>query len=144
MALGLFTGTSVGNNSHSFLLSSPNPPKVHLLALCCPALRSGYEAEEADLPKLEDLQGAAKGLMRLQDVYALQVASLARGRFQRVSDGKSIEIYLPTVSVPLSGDDCFLVGKVHKPLFAFVTSELNKKNLNHGWEKYHQNNRFLK
>ncbi|XP_051254366.1 prolyl 4-hydroxylase subunit alpha-3 isoform X1 [Dicentrarchus labrax] len=76
------------------------------------ALRSSYEEEEADLPKLEDLQGAAKGLMRLQDVYALQVASLVRGRFQRVTNGKPIDIYLPTVSVPLSGDDCFLVGKV--------------------------------
>ncbi|GLD53444.1 prolyl 4-hydroxylase subunit alpha-3 [Lates japonicus] len=76
------------------------------------ALRSSYEEEEADLPKLEDLQGAAKGLMRLQDVYALQVASLVRGRFQRVTDGKPIDICMPTVSVPLSGDDCFLVGKV--------------------------------
>ncbi|XP_049431667.1 prolyl 4-hydroxylase subunit alpha-3 isoform X1 [Epinephelus fuscoguttatus] len=76
------------------------------------ALRSSYKEEEADLPKLEDLQGAAKGLMRLQDVYALQVASLVRGRFQRVTNGKPIDIYLPTVSVPLSGDDCFLVGKV--------------------------------
>ncbi|XP_040047147.2 prolyl 4-hydroxylase subunit alpha-3 isoform X1 [Gasterosteus aculeatus] len=76
------------------------------------ALRSGYEKEEGDLPKLEDLQGAAKALMRLQDVYALQVASLVRGRFQRVTDGKSIDVYLPAVSVPLSGDDCFQVGKV--------------------------------
>ncbi|XP_074496631.1 prolyl 4-hydroxylase subunit alpha-3 isoform X3 [Sebastes fasciatus] len=76
------------------------------------ALRSSYEEEEGDLPKLEDLQGAAKGLMRLQDVYALQVASLVRGRFQRVTNGKPTDIYLPAVSVPLSGDDCFLVGKV--------------------------------
>uniref|UniRef100_A0A3Q3XDH7 Prolyl 4-hydroxylase subunit alpha-3 n=1 Tax=Mola mola TaxID=94237 RepID=A0A3Q3XDH7_MOLML len=75
-------------------------------------LRSGYEEEEADLPKVEDLQGAAKGLMRLQDVYALHVGGLVRGRFQRVADGKPTDIYLPTVSVPLSGDDCFLVGKV--------------------------------
>uniref|UniRef100_A0A8C2Z079 Prolyl 4-hydroxylase subunit alpha-3 n=1 Tax=Cyclopterus lumpus TaxID=8103 RepID=A0A8C2Z079_CYCLU len=59
-----------------------------------------------------DLQGAAKGLMRLQDVYALQVASLVRGRFQRVTDGRPTDVYLSTVSVPLSGDDCFLVGKV--------------------------------
>ncbi|XP_059187436.1 prolyl 4-hydroxylase subunit alpha-3 isoform X2 [Centropristis striata] len=76
------------------------------------ALRSSYEEEEADLPKLEDLQGAAQGLMRLQDVYALQVASLVRGDFQRVTNGKPIDIYQPAVSVPLSGDDCFLVGKV--------------------------------
>ncbi|XP_053279321.1 prolyl 4-hydroxylase subunit alpha-3 [Pleuronectes platessa] len=76
------------------------------------ALRSSYEEEEAELPKLEDLQGAAKGLMRLQDVYGLQVESLVRGRFQRVTNGKPADIYVPTVSVPLSGDDCFLVGKV--------------------------------
>ncbi|XP_041797044.1 prolyl 4-hydroxylase subunit alpha-3 [Chelmon rostratus] len=76
------------------------------------ALRSSYEEEEAGLPKREDLQGAAKGLMRLQDVYSLQVASLVKGRFQRVTNGKPTDIYLPTVSVLLSGDDCFLVGKV--------------------------------
>lgn len=52
--------------------------------------------------------------MRLQDVYALQVASLVKGRFQRVADGKPTDVCLPTVSIPLSGDDCFLVGKVHK------------------------------
>ncbi|XP_034557848.1 prolyl 4-hydroxylase subunit alpha-3 isoform X1 [Notolabrus celidotus] len=76
------------------------------------ALRSSYKEEEAGLPKLEDLQGAAKGLMRLQDVYALQVPSLVRGRFQRVTDGVPVDVTLPTVSVLLSGDDCFLVGKV--------------------------------
>uniref|UniRef100_A0A4W5NGL7 Uncharacterized protein n=1 Tax=Hucho hucho TaxID=62062 RepID=A0A4W5NGL7_9TELE len=78
------------------------------------AFRSGYEEveKEGSLPKLEDLQGAAKGLMRLQDVYALQVGGLVRGHFQRITDGKPIDIYSPTVSVPLSGDDCFLVGKV--------------------------------
>ncbi|XP_075957014.1 prolyl 4-hydroxylase subunit alpha-3 [Anarhichas minor] len=76
------------------------------------ALRSSYKEEEGVLPKLEDLQGAAKGLMRLQDVYALQVASLVRGRFQRVTNGEPIDVYLPAVSVALSGDDCFLVGKV--------------------------------
>ncbi|CAK6966731.1 prolyl 4-hydroxylase subunit alpha-3 [Scomber scombrus] len=76
------------------------------------ALRSSYEEEEADLPKLEDLQGAAKGLMRLQDVYALQVPSLTMGRFQRVTNGKPIDVCMPAVSVPLSGDDCFWVGKV--------------------------------
>ncbi|KAF6724905.1 Prolyl 4-hydroxylase subunit alpha-3 [Oryzias melastigma] len=76
------------------------------------ALRSGYEEEEADLPKMEDLQGAAKGLMRLQDVYALQVSSLVRGLFRRVADGKATDVYMPVVSTLLSGDDCFLVGKV--------------------------------
>lgn len=88
-----------------------------LLTSHCPALRSGYEEEEADLPNLEDLQGAAKGLMRLQDVYCLQVSSLVRGQFQKVADGKSVDIHLPAVSVQLSGDDCFLVGKVHFKMF---------------------------
>lgn len=95
------------------MLSSPHPTPVHLLTSHCPALRSGYEEEEADLPNLEDLQGAAKGLMRLQDVYSLQVTSLVRGQFQRVTDGQSVDVYLPAVSVQLSGDDCFLVGKVY-------------------------------
>lgn len=110
------------NTPASSLLSTPQPPPVHLLALCCPALRSSYEEEEAHLPKLEDLEGAAKGLMRLQDVYALQVESLVRGRFQRVTNGKPLDIYLPTVSTPLSGDDCFLVGKVLTPSFSFTIS----------------------
>jgi prolyl 4-hydroxylase len=81
---------------------------------CVSDFRSGYEEveKEGSLPKLEDLQGAAKGLMRLQDVYALQVGGLVRGHFQRITDGNPIDIYSPTVSVPLSGDDCFLVGKV--------------------------------
>ncbi|CAF89269.1 unnamed protein product, partial [Tetraodon nigroviridis] len=76
------------------------------------ALRSGYEEVEAELPSLEDLQGAAKGLMRLQDVYCLQVSSLVRGHFQRVAGSQSVDVHLPAVSVQLSGDDCFLVGKV--------------------------------
>lgn len=102
---------------HSLLCCHRLYPHTHTLTFRphrCPALRSGYEEEEADLPKLEDLQGAAKGLMRLQDVYALQVGSLAKGRFQRVADGKPTDVCLPTVSMQLSGDDCFLVGKVHK------------------------------
>lgn len=115
--VGFLTRTSVGDkkNTHSSLLSSPISTHTHTLTFCphcCPALRSGYEEEEANLPKLEDLQGAAKGLMRLQDVYALQVGSLAKGRFQRVADGKPTDVCLPTVSIPLSGDDCFQVGKV--------------------------------
>uniref|UniRef100_A0AAR2ISY7 Prolyl 4-hydroxylase subunit alpha-3 n=1 Tax=Pygocentrus nattereri TaxID=42514 RepID=A0AAR2ISY7_PYGNA len=76
------------------------------------ALRVGYKQLESSLPKLEDLQGAAQGLMRLQDVYALQVEGLVRGHFQRVSNGNTVDIYKPPVSTPLSGDDCFLVGKV--------------------------------
>ncbi|XP_029963479.1 prolyl 4-hydroxylase subunit alpha-3 [Salarias fasciatus] len=76
------------------------------------ALRSSYEEERAELPRLADLQGAARGLMRLQDVYALQVSGLASGRFRRVTDGVPTDVYLPSKAVLLSGDDCFLVGKV--------------------------------
>ncbi|KAG7471277.1 hypothetical protein MATL_G00122620 [Megalops atlanticus] len=76
------------------------------------AFRAGYEEEEGNLPKFEDLQGAAKGLMRLQDVYALRVDGLVNGHFQTVTDGNIVDIYRPAVSMPLSGDDCFLVGKV--------------------------------
>ncbi|XP_014896614.1 prolyl 4-hydroxylase subunit alpha-3 isoform X1 [Poecilia latipinna] len=75
-------------------------------------LRSRYKEEEAHLPKVEDLRGAAKGLMRLQDVYSLQVSSLVEGRFQRASGGGVVDVCSPAVSVSLSGDDCFLVGKV--------------------------------
>ncbi|KAG5837563.1 hypothetical protein ANANG_G00240670 [Anguilla anguilla] len=76
------------------------------------AFRAGYEKEESGLPKSEDLQGAARGLMRLQDVYALRVDGLASGHFRTASGGDTVDIYRPAVSVPLSGDDCFLVGKV--------------------------------
>lgn len=73
---------------------------------------------EGSLPKLEDLQGAAQGLMRLQDVYHLRVEGLVRGHFQRITDGNAMDIYKPPVSDTLSGDDCFLVGKVgHTVLF---------------------------
>ncbi|XP_034024242.1 prolyl 4-hydroxylase subunit alpha-3 [Thalassophryne amazonica] len=50
--------------------------------------------------------------MRLQDVYNLHVRGLVNGHFQRVTNGKCVDIYMPSVSVNLSGDDCFLVGKV--------------------------------
>lgn len=102
------------------------PYPVHLMTPDCSALRSGYEKEEADLPNLEDLQGAAKGLMRLQDVYSLQVPGLVRGQFQRVTNGRSVDIYLPAVSMQLSGDDCFLVGKVHVNIF-FLASKMFKE-----------------
>uniref|UniRef100_A0A3B3ZK04 Prolyl 4-hydroxylase subunit alpha-3 n=1 Tax=Periophthalmus magnuspinnatus TaxID=409849 RepID=A0A3B3ZK04_9GOBI len=75
-------------------------------------LRSSYEEEESALPKLEDLQGAVRGLLRLQDVYSLQVSGLVRGHFLTTTSKGTSEIYRPLVSVRLSGDDCFLVGKV--------------------------------
>lgn len=67
---------------------------------------------EDSLPKLEDLKGAAQGLMRLQDVYDLRVDGLVQGHFQQVTNGRAVDIYNPPVSDTLSGDDCFLVGKV--------------------------------
>lgn len=67
---------------------------------------------EGSLPKLEDLQGAARGLMRLQDVYDLRVEGLVRGLFQQITNGNAVDFYKPSVSGNLSGDDCFLVGKV--------------------------------
>lgn len=67
---------------------------------------------ESSLPKLEDLRGAAQGLMRLQDVYDLRVESLVRGHFQQITDGNPVDFYKLPVSDTLSGDDCFLVGKV--------------------------------
>uniref|UniRef100_A0A671PN33 Prolyl 4-hydroxylase subunit alpha-3 n=1 Tax=Sinocyclocheilus anshuiensis TaxID=1608454 RepID=A0A671PN33_9TELE len=76
------------------------------------ALREGYRRMEGSLPKLEDLQGAAQGLMRLQDVYDLHVEGLVRGHFQQITNGNAVDIYKPPVSDTLSGDDCFLVGKV--------------------------------
>uniref|UniRef100_A0A671SKM3 procollagen-proline 4-dioxygenase n=1 Tax=Sinocyclocheilus anshuiensis TaxID=1608454 RepID=A0A671SKM3_9TELE len=90
------------------------------------ALREGYRRMEGSLPKLEDLQGAAQGLMRLQDVYHLHVEGLVRGHFQRITDGNAIDIYKPPVSDTLSGDDCFLVGKVgHTVLFLVYKMNLN-------------------
>lgn len=41
------------------------------------ALKDGYERVEQDLPAFEDLEGAARALMRLQDVYMLNVKGLA-------------------------------------------------------------------
>lgn len=90
----------------------PSQANLSLSLMLRSALRSRYEEEESHLPKVEDLRGAAKGLMRLQDVYSLQVSSLVEGRFQRASGGGVIDVCSPAVSVSLSGDDCFLVGKV--------------------------------
>ncbi|XP_067888900.1 prolyl 4-hydroxylase subunit alpha-3 [Heterodontus francisci] len=76
------------------------------------ALKDGYEKIEAKLPKAEDLEGAAKGLMRLQDVYALSTKGLVKGEFlQVVGEGVS-NIYRPSLSGNLSADDCFQIGKV--------------------------------
>ncbi|XP_005308582.2 prolyl 4-hydroxylase subunit alpha-3 isoform X1 [Chrysemys picta bellii] len=76
------------------------------------ALKYGYTQVEKDLPEFEDLEGAARALMRLQDVYALSVKGLAKGVFQRASGTHLPDLYSPGQLFPLSADDCFLVGKV--------------------------------
>eukprot|EP00069_Balaena_mysticetus_P011264 bmy_01331T0 len=76
------------------------------------ALKDGYEKVEQDLPAFEDLEGAARALMRLQDVYMLSVKGLARGVFQRVTGCAVTDLYSPRRLFSLTGDDCFQVGKV--------------------------------
>ncbi|NXR65851.1 P4HA3 hydroxylase, partial [Rhadina sibilatrix] len=72
-------------------------------------LHAGLREVEQELPGAEDLDGAARALMRLQDVYALSVKGLARGIFQRAGHPP---LYSPGRRAPLSADDCFHVGKV--------------------------------
>ncbi|XP_037697234.1 prolyl 4-hydroxylase subunit alpha-3 isoform X2 [Choloepus didactylus] len=76
------------------------------------ALKDGYEKVEQDLPAFEDLEGAARALMRLQDVYMLNVKGLARGVFQRVTGSAVTDVYSPRRLFSLTADDCFQVGKV--------------------------------
>lgn len=76
------------------------------------ALKDGFEEVEQDLPAFEDLEGAARALMRLQDVYVLDVKGLARGVFQRVTGSAVTDLYSPSRLFSLTADDCFQVGKV--------------------------------
>lgn len=76
------------------------------------ALKDGYEKVEQDLPVFEDLEGAARALMRLQDVYMLNVKGLAQGVFQRVMGSSITDLYSPRQLFSLTADDCFQVGKV--------------------------------
>ncbi|NXD11245.1 P4HA3 hydroxylase, partial [Nothocercus nigrocapillus] len=71
-------------------------------------LQGGFEALRPELPGPEDLEGAARALLRLQDVYALSVRGLAKGVFE----GARGPLYRPAQPVGLSADDCFHVGKV--------------------------------
>ncbi|XP_035578946.1 prolyl 4-hydroxylase subunit alpha-3 isoform X3 [Zalophus californianus] len=75
------------------------------------ALKDGYEKVEQDLPAFEDVEGAARALMRLQDVYMLNVKGLARGVFQRVVGSAVTDLYSPRRLFSLTADDCFQVGK---------------------------------
>uniref|UniRef100_A0A8C5LYI3 procollagen-proline 4-dioxygenase n=1 Tax=Leptobrachium leishanense TaxID=445787 RepID=A0A8C5LYI3_9ANUR len=76
------------------------------------ALKEGYEKEEKRLPIFEDVEGAAKGLMRLQDVYSLNVNGMARGKLQRAANTAMSLLYKPPASSTMSADDCFHIGKV--------------------------------
>ncbi|NXH71939.1 P4HA3 hydroxylase, partial [Hydrobates tethys] len=75
------------------------------------ALHAGFKEVEQELPGAEDLDGAARALMRLQDVYALSVKGMANGVFQRAGAGRP-PLYSPGRRISLSADDCFHVGKV--------------------------------
>ncbi|NXT43924.1 P4HA3 hydroxylase, partial [Pelecanoides urinatrix] len=75
------------------------------------ALHAGFKEVEQELPGAEDLDGAARALMRLQDVYALSVKGMANGVFQRAGAGHLL-LYSPGRRISLSADDCFHVGKV--------------------------------
>ncbi|KAM6099833.1 prolyl 4-hydroxylase subunit alpha-3 isoform 2-T2 [Theristicus caerulescens] len=75
------------------------------------ALHAGFKEVEQELPGAEDLDGAARALMRLQDVYALSVKGMANGVFQRAGAARP-PLYSPGRRVSLSADDCFHVGKV--------------------------------
>ncbi|KAM8821601.1 prolyl 4-hydroxylase subunit alpha-3 [Eudromia elegans] len=71
-------------------------------------LQGGFEALRPELPGPEDVAGAARALLRLQDVYALSVKGLAKGVFE----GTNGPLYRPGRPAGLSADDCFHVGKV--------------------------------
>uniref|UniRef100_A0A8C3LKJ9 Prolyl 4-hydroxylase subunit alpha-3 n=1 Tax=Chrysolophus pictus TaxID=9089 RepID=A0A8C3LKJ9_CHRPC len=75
------------------------------------ALHVGFQELQRELPGAEDLDGAARALMRLQDVYALSVKGMANGLFQPTSTDRP-PLYSPGRRVSLSADDCFHVGKV--------------------------------
>ncbi|NXX17174.1 P4HA3 hydroxylase, partial [Podargus strigoides] len=75
------------------------------------ALHASFKEVEQELPGAEDLDGAARALMRLQDVYALSVKGMANGVFQRAGTTRP-PLYSPGRRVSLSADDCFHVGKV--------------------------------
>ncbi|XP_068120789.1 prolyl 4-hydroxylase subunit alpha-3 [Hyperolius riggenbachi] len=76
------------------------------------ALKDGYDKVEKHLPIFEDVEGAAKALMRLQDVYSLNVKDLARGVFQSGPRSHRSFQYRPNQGCAMSADDCFHIGKV--------------------------------
>ncbi|XP_075278266.1 prolyl 4-hydroxylase subunit alpha-3 isoform X4 [Opisthocomus hoazin] len=86
------------------------------------ALHAGLKEVEQELPGAEDLDGAARALMRLQDVYALSVKGMANGVFQRAGASRP-PLYSPSRRVSLSADDCFHVGKCATSQVAYDTGD---------------------
>ncbi|XP_019384113.1 PREDICTED: prolyl 4-hydroxylase subunit alpha-3 [Crocodylus porosus] len=81
-------------------------------------LKKDYRQVEKDLPVFEDLEGAARALMRLQDVYALSVKGLVKGVFRRDGASGLADLYHPGQRFSLSADDCFHIGKVRTSALA--------------------------
>lgn len=81
-------------------------------------LKKDYRQVEKDLPVFEDLEGAARALMRLQDVYALSVKGLVKGVFRRDGASGLADLYHPGQQFSLSADDCFHIGKVRTSALA--------------------------
>ncbi|XP_063301046.1 prolyl 4-hydroxylase subunit alpha-3 [Pelobates fuscus] len=76
------------------------------------ALKDGYEKVAKDLPIFEDVEGAARALMRLQDVYSLNVQRMVKGKLQRDARTELSLLYNPPMPSIMSADDCFHIGKV--------------------------------
>ncbi|XP_073404637.1 prolyl 4-hydroxylase subunit alpha-3 [Dendrobates tinctorius] len=85
-------------------------------------LKDGFEKVEKKLPEVEDVEGAAKALMRLQDVYSLNVKGLAQGVFQSGPSSHLSVLYKPDQVYSMSADDCFHIGKVAYDLDDFYHS----------------------
>ncbi|XP_073517347.1 prolyl 4-hydroxylase subunit alpha-3 isoform X2 [Phyllobates terribilis] len=75
-------------------------------------LKDGYEKVEKKLPEVKDVEGAAKALMRLQDVYSLNVKGLTQGVFQSGPSSHLSLLYKPDQVYSMSADDCFHIGKI--------------------------------
>jgi prolyl 4-hydroxylase len=63
---------------------------------------TGLRSKTCYFPDPDDLKGSAQALLRLQDVYALQVDKVARGDF----------LHGVSESPPLTAEDCFVIGTV--------------------------------
>ena len=113
------TATDPFRNANPPLKSPLLFPSLPLLSIHCffiLAFRAGYEKEESRLPKAEDLQGAAKGLMRLQDVYSLRMDGLVNGYFPD-GHGRDHRGYLQACCVHAPHRRWLLPGGEGEPLY---------------------------